>query len=248
MTLITSRQNPVVKKLRQLGADPALRREDGVYLCDGRKLLEDALRSGVPILTVLAAEGIPLPPLPENTELIRCSDTVLQAVSPSRTPQGVVFCTPIPAPLPSPPKTGRYLLLEGLQDPGNVGSILRTAEAFGLSGVYLAPGCADPYGSKALRAGMGAQFRLPVGFCEATLLLGGKIPVLATAARENTRSVESISGQDFIVMLGNEGNGLPESLLNAADGLIGIPMPGGAESLGVAAAAAIICYWMARTP
>ena len=246
ITRVSSRQNPKIQSLRRLGADAGFRRQAGVYLCDGVKLLADALRSGAPVRSVLAAEEIALPALPGGCEVLICPRDIANAVSPSRAPQGLVFTVDMPAPLPAPPERGRYLLLESLQDPGNVGSILRTAEAFSLSGVYLTSGCADPYGPKAVRAGMGAQFRLPVGFYEGAAPPAGKLPVYAAAAREKARPVEWLRGQDCIVMLGSEGGGLSGGFLSGADGLVAIPMPGGAESLGVAAAAAVVCYWMGR--
>ncbi|MDR0325384.1 MAG: RNA methyltransferase [Oscillospiraceae bacterium] len=233
--LITSRQNPLVKHIRRLGADAAYRREQGLYLADGRKLLDDALRSGVRIAQAVFTEGIS-PPALSDTEVITVPKELMGAISPLETPQGVLFVCPIPAPPPAP-RSGRWLLLDRVQDPGNVGSILRTAEAFGLDGVLLFPGCADPFSPKAVRASMGAVFRLPVGNAESTL------PLMVA---DIDGPAVSVFPKDCVVALGNEGQGVSPELKSRADAIISIPMPGRAESLGVAAAAAILCWEMSK--
>ena len=241
---ITSRQNPLIKHIRRLGADAAYRREQGLYLADGRKLLDDALRSGVCVKQAVFTEGVPIPPMP-GAEIITVPNALMGAVSTLETPQGVLFVCPIPPP-PPPPRSGRWLLLDRLQDPGNVGSILRTAEAFALDGVYLTPGCADPFSIKAVRAAMGATFRLPVGIVSMETLLSGGLPLYAADMDGNAIVVDKADYTDCIVVLGSEGRGISPELRNRADKVISIPMPGKAESLGVAAAAAIICWEMRK--
>ncbi|MDR0294566.1 MAG: RNA methyltransferase [Oscillospiraceae bacterium] len=240
---ITSRQNPLIKHLRRLGADAAYRREQGLFLADGRKLLDDVLKSGVVPCQVVAAEGVPLPQLPDAAKLAAVPAALMDAVSPLESPQGVLFVCGIPAPPPAPPRSGRWLLLDRLQDPGNVGSILRTAEAFALDGVYLTPGSADPFSPKAVRAAMGATFRLSAGFAPVEELLSGPLPLaVADMGGGNLSGLEN----DCIVALGSEGQGIAPGLKRKANRILSIPMPGKAESLGVAAAAAIICWaWSA---
>jgi len=238
---ITSRQNPVIKHIRRLGADAAYRREQGVYLADGRKLLEDALRGGAVPKQVLLAEGVSAPALPETVQAVTVPAALMDSVSPLESPQGVLFICEIPAPPPAPPQRGRWFLLDRVQDPGNVGSILRTAEAFALSGVYLTSGCADPFSVKAVRAAMGATFRLTVGTVPVEALLSGPLPLVVA-----DMDGKAISGEpkDCIVALGSEGQGISPELRKRADHVISIPTPGKAESLGVAAAAAIIAWEM----
>lgn len=235
---ITSRQNPLVKHIRKLCADSAYRRGEGFYVADGRKLLDDALRSNVQPKTVVMTEGFCLGGLflsPE-TQAVTVSDALMDSLSPSDTPQGVLFTCKIPPP-PPPPDKGRWILLDRVQDPGNVGSILRTAEAFGLDGVLLNNGCADPFSPKAVRAAMGATFRLAIGCCETPL------PLIVT-----DMGGEPISGfpKDCVAVLGNEGAGVSLEYRKRASKIISIPMRGKAESLGVAAAAAVICWEMNR--
>lgn len=243
---LTSRQNPYAKHIASLGSDRSYRRKTGQYLCDGIKLLHDALYSRAEIVSVMVSEGFTLPELPENIDIVRVPERLLNALSPLETPQGVLFTVKFPACMPVPPSSGQYLWLDRLQDPGNVGAILRSAEAFGLRGVYLSPHSADPFGPKAVRAGMGAVFRMSVGFAKPEELLGGDLPIYATAAGDGVSLAET-GLSNCIVALGNEGNGLDKQIIAKSDGLIHIPMSGGAESLGVSAAAAIICYEMSNS-
>ena len=245
---ITSRQNPLIKHIRKLCADAAYRREVGLYVADGWKLLDDALRSGVVPQTVVAAEKAVLPALPPETRVITVPNALMDSLSFTDTPQGVLFTCKIPTP-PSVPERGRWLLLDRIQDPGNVGSILRTAEAFGLDGVLLTNGCADPFSPKAVRAAMGATFRLTVlcrgDFQSPVGVHSTPLPLIITdMGGETVREFP----RDCVVILGNEGAGVSAELREMASRTISIPMKGKAESLGVAAAAAVICWEMSKCP
>lgn len=239
---ITSRQNELSQHLARLGGTAGYRRRCGEYLCDGTKLLADALNGGIIPLTVAAAEDFPLPPLPAATRVVTMPARLIESLAPTETPQGVLFVCAIPEELSAPPETGRFLLLDGVQDPGNVGSVLRSAEAFGISGVYLSGGCADPFGPKAVRAGMGAVFRLPVGRVTPEDLLTGPLPLYAAALRPDAMPITDMPGGDCVVALGSEGRGLGRDILERAAGTLYIPMKGGAQSLGVAAAAAVVLW------
>lgn len=243
---ITSRVNPLIKHVKRLGADAPYRRSQNAYLCDGRKLLTDAQRSGVTPLTVILAEGVDTPFLPKETQIVTVPTVLMDAISPLESPQGVLFVCPMPEPPPVPPERGRWLLLDRLQDPGNIGSILRTAEAFALDGVLLTPGCADPFNPKSVRAAMGAAFRLPIGTVSFEMLLSGSLPLYAADIADNAVPVDRAEYTNCIVALGNEGQGISPELRRRADKIISIPMRGGAESLGVAAAAAVIVWEMAK--
>ncbi|MDR1669815.1 MAG: RNA methyltransferase [Oscillospiraceae bacterium] len=239
---VTSRRNPLIKTLRRLGADPAFRRAEGLFLADGRKLLDEALREGFSPRRVIVSDGTELPALPDTTDVTVVPPGVMGAASPLSSPQGILFTCPIPSPPPLPPQRGKWLLLDRLQDPGNVGSVLRTAEAFALDGVLLTEGCADPFSPKAVRASMGAVFRLPIAPVSVSAL--GPLPLYAADIGENATPVRDIQFGDCVVALGNEGRGLRPELLRKAKKVITIPMRGRAESLGVAAAAAVICCHM----
>ncbi|MDR1692301.1 MAG: RNA methyltransferase [Oscillospiraceae bacterium] len=247
MADITSRRNPLIQKLRRLASDPTFRRSEKLFLADGPKLLADALRSGITPGLVAITEGVNPPALPDGTLLVTLSPGVMDAVSPSETPQGLLFTVPLPdPPKPVPPERGKWLLLDRIQDPGNVGSILRTAEAFALDGALLTDGCADPFSPKAVRASMGAVFRLPIATAPVDLLLSGTLTLVAAGFGDDAVPVGSVRYTDCVVALGNEGRGLRPDIRERAETVVTIPMKGRAESLGVAAAAAILCWFLGK--
>ena len=160
---ITSRRNPLLEQVRRLDT-AALRRKAGVFLCDSPKLVGEAVQHGVSVQCVIAADGVAFPEgMPENVRRVTVPADVMASVSPMPTPQGMLALCALPdMAAPARLSPGRYVVLDGVQDPGNVGAVLRTADAFGCTGALLLPGCADPYGPKTLRAAMGAVFRLPL--------------------------------------------------------------------------------------
>ena len=150
MERITSRKNPLLMKIRKLSSGSArARREAGEYLGDGVKLLEEALCWEAPLTTVVVTEGAQVPELPQGVRAIQVPQDVMETISPMNTPQGVLFLARLPeTTLPERLEGRRYLVLDGVQDPGNVGTIWRTADALGADGLLLVNGCADPYGPK----------------------------------------------------------------------------------------------------
>lgn len=199
MEHITSRQNPLMVRIKKLGQSRALRREEGVFVCEGPKLIEEALKWGASVETVLTAEGRTWPEeLSREARQVEVPDSLLRAVSSVETPQGLLAVCRTPA-LTPPDKLsgGRYLVLDGVQDPGNLGTIWRTADAFGADGLLLVNGCADPWSPKTIRATMGACFRLPAWETDLEtiriLLDGSDIPLYATALREDTVDVRVVS-------------------------------------------------------
>lgn len=244
---ISSRSNPLLAHIRRLGASRARRAEAGEFLGEGGKLLREALSWGFAPHTVVFSPGADLPPLPEGTRLAEVPADVLRSVSSLDTPQGLLFLGR--APDLAPPERlarGRYLALEGVQDPGNVGAVLRTADAFGAEGAFLLDGCADPFGPKALRASMGAAFRVPVWSCPleemtALLRLSG-LPLYGAALREDAGDAREADLRAAALLLGSEGRGLSERALAACGGTVRIPMRARCESLNVAAAAAVLLW------
>ena len=181
---ITSRSNPLIKHLRLLASSGTYRRQQGQFLCDSPKLLEEALRWEAGVETVVYTAGAPLPPLPASVRAVEVTEDVMAAASPAKTPQGVLCVCALPQPALPPPLDGRrYVALDGVQDPGNVGTVLRTADAFECDGLLLLPGCADPYGPKAVRASMGAVFRRRVWTCGVAELEGNVGGNLAYSSR-----------------------------------------------------------------
>ena len=172
---------------------------------------------------------------------------VLTSLADTETPQGVVFACDLPdTALPEKLAPGRYLVLDGVQDPGNLGTIWRTADAFGAAGLLLTGSCADPFGPKVVRSTMGACFRLPVWKGErqevAALLKRSGIPLYATALREDTEDVREVDLSQAAVVIGSEGKGISEELLALCGKTLKIPMIERCESLNAAVAAAIVLW------
>lgn len=248
MERITSRQNPLVARLRKLGNDKKTRRQEGAFLCEGHKLVEEAIRWNAGVETLVVAEGVEPPAgLPEMVRLVEVPTDVLKSMSTVDTPQGMLAVCRTPD--LTPPEgliPGRYLVLDGVQDPGNVGTVWRTADAFGADGLILLPGCAEPFSPKTVRSTMGACFRLPVwetGLEELTALLAGAdLPLYATALREDTADLRSADLSRAAVVIGSEGRGVSQAVLDACALTLKIPMRDRCESLNAAVAASVVLW------
>ncbi len=242
---ITSRANPLMAQIKRLTA--SLDRETGLYAGEGGKLLEEALRWGAAVETVVYVPGTALPPLPEGVRVVETTGEVLASVSAQKSPQGVLFVGRAPAmAAPERLEGRRYLALEGVQDPGNVGTILRTADAFGADGLLLLPGCAEPYGPKTLRSSMGAAFRLPfwrVSLEELSVLAqASSLPLIGAALRKDARDVRTLDLRRGIILIGSEGRGLSREALARCGAAVTIPMRRRCESLNAAVAAAVLLW------
>lgn len=259
---ITSRQNPLVKEVQKLRAKPAYRRQQGVFLAEGHKLCADAADAGAQILWAVCSDQAQQR-YPEACRLVlsaaarsyTATDEVFLKLSGQKAPQGVlcgVAEQSVLAPLDQLDVNKSYLLLEQVSDPGNVGTILRTAAALGLGGILLDSGCADCLGDKAVRASMGSIFKLPVYRVDSApdtvaWLKRQGLPVYGSTL--SCRSVD-IGQVDLrapcAVVIGNEGRGITEPTAAACDQLVHIPITPAAESLNAAAAAAIFSWEMMR--
>lgn len=247
MERITSRKNPLLEHMRRLDS-AAFRRQQGEFLCDSPKLVGEALRHGARVLAVAVSDGVEPP---EGLDAsVRCAAVppdVMASISPMRTPQGMLAVCRLPdTALPEMLPGSRYVVLDGVQDPGNVGTVLRTADAFGCTGALLLPGCADPYGPKTLRAAMGAVFRLPlyaVGL-EALpgLLADAGLPLYGTALRHDTVDVRQRDLRRCALVIGSEGRGVSAEVLALCRETLRIPMSSHCESLNAAAAAAVLLW------
>lgn len=251
METITSRQNPLCTHLRKLSSSAAYRRQCGEFLCDSPKLLQEALLWGAELHTVVVTAGTEAPPLPKGVRLVEVPADVMRSVSPMETPQGTLFtCAIHTEPLPEMLAGRRYVVLDTLQDPGNVGTILRTADAFHADGMFLVNGCANLYNPKTLRATMGAVFRCPVwtvGVEELSALLKRSgIPLYGAALREDTLDARQADYSRCAIAIGSEGRGLTEDVLALCDRTIKIPMSEHCESLNAAAAATVLLWEAAR--
>lgn len=251
MELITSRKNPLIARLRKLSASRSERREQGLFLCDGTKLLAEAVAWAADIETLVLTQGSPVPPVRDNCRVVEVPEDVMRSISPMDAPQGALFLCGMPRTDPPEKLSGRrYLVLDGLQDPGNVGTVWRTADAFGADGVFLLPGCADPFSPKTVRATMGAVFRLPLWETDLdtlrALLAEANIPLYATALRQDTVDVRQADLSRAAVVIGSEGGGVSGAVLESSEKTLRIPMTDRCESLNAAAAAAVVLWEMFR--
>ena len=249
--IITSRQNPLMTHLRKLASSRSYRKKSGEYLCDGTKLLDEALKWGAPVQTAVFSDGVEIPTLPDTVRAVRVSGDLMRSVSPMETPQGALFTVALPeTKLPETLAGKHYLVLDGVQDPGNVGTILRTADALFCDGLLLVGGCADPWQPKAVRASMGAVLRCPVWSCTAEeakgLLSRSGIPLYGAALRQDTLDARDIPEGKAAIAIGSEGRGLSEEMLALCDATVRIPMAEHCESLNAAAAAAVLLWELAR--
>ena len=247
MERITSRTNPLMTHIRKLSSSASYRREQGEFLCDSPKLLGEALQWQAELCTVVATQGTELPPLPRNVRVVEVPEDVMASVSPMKTPQGVLFTCRLPQEeLPEVLHGAHYMVLDGVQDPGNVGTIWRTADAFACDGLVLLSGCADPYSPKTVRASMGAVFRCKVWTCTAqqmreTLQKSG-LPLYGAALRDDTLDARAVDYSRAALAIGSEGRGLTEEVLSLCDKTIRIPMAPQCESLNAAIAATVLLW------
>ena len=245
---ISSRDNPDFRHLSALANDGRTRRATGETLLDGAHLIEEALSAGLS-LGIVAVTEASLPAWSGRVgaaPIVVVPEALLRNLSPVATPSGVVASLRVPVPVDSA-QSGDVLLLEDIQEPGNLGGMLRTAAAAGVGRVWLSRGCTEAWSPKALRGGQGAQFRLEVRegadlVAEATQLA---IPVYAAALDAAQSLYELDLAQPVAFAFGNEGAGLSADLRAVTTGFK-IPMPGGTESLNVAAACAITLFERVR--
>jgi len=245
---ITSRQNPLLQHLVKLQGSAGERRRCGELVGDGWKLLGEAARYGE-LTAVGYAEGQSLPALPQGVRAAEVPASLLEAVSRMDTPQGVLFIAKRPIEATGDIRPGS-LILDGVQDPGNVGTVLRAAEAFGAPMVLLTEGCADPWGPKTLRASMGSAFRQPVMTVPreevAARCHAAGLQLLVTALSDTAQPLDRVPLDAAAVVIGSEGRGVSKTLLDAADQHVIIPMEGHVESLNAAAAATVLLWELRR--
>lgn len=248
---ITSRKNALLMHIRKITTSRSYRHSCGEFLGDGTKLLEEALRWNAPLSVVVTTPGVSLPTLPDGLRHVQVPQEVMASISPMQSPQGVLFLCKV-GELDAQEKLEgkRYLVLDGLQDPGNVGTIWRAADAFGADGLLLCNGCADPYNHKTVRASMGACFRLPVVEVDAEvlpkLLEESNLPLYATALLADTVDIRQADLSRCAVVIGSEGRGVSQELLEKSVRTLKIPMEARCESLNAASAATVVLWEMMR--
>jgi TrmH family RNA methyltransferase len=221
MRTISSKQNPLVKRIRE-----AIREHAGEIVIEGPKAVADAIASGWTPIHVLERG-------------VHVTSEVFDAMSETRTSQGVIGLFERPRANAADILARRdtiAIALDGVQDPGNVGTIVRLAAAFDAAGVLLLPGSADPFGPKAIRSSAGAILHVPVASITSEELLAANIPLVATAV---TGQANAPPARNAVIVFGNEGAGVSQELLDRS-ALLAIPMTSRVESLNVASSAAIL--------
>lgn len=258
--IISSRKNQTVARSRGLINDKKLREKENLMALEGEKLCAEALRAGLKAEYALFSEEAEkkfpetVKSLSEICPTYTVTEEVYSYISGQKTPQGIFLAAKLldkSENLDRIIEKEKIILLDGIQDPGNLGTIIRTAEAFGIGGVILSSGCADPYSPKALRASMGSALRL-TPFCAEDNFLGAlarlKNSGFALYAAMLDKAAKKLGEFPFpkktALIIGNEGHGISESAAEQCEKLY-IPIHT-AESLNAAAAAAILCYEMSR--
>ena len=256
LKLIRSRDNPRFKALRDLATSTRERRKAGLALLDGAHLISAYRASGgVPeqlILSESAAtnnlEVAQLAADASGQSLLVLADSLFNDLAQVATPTGVIALIRAPKPSPLPSRIERCVMLENIQDAGNLGSILRSTAAAGIRTVLLSQGCAFAWSPKVLRAGMGAHFSLDVfdnaDLAAAVQRLSG--PLICTSGHARKSLYQADLRGPLAWVFGNEGAGVSAELRVAATEEVRIPMPGKTESLNVAAAAAICLFEQVR--
>ena len=242
---ITSRKNPLLQQVKKLLSSRKAREEAGLFVSDGTKLLEEAVKYYDGLDTVILSDGVEAQ-VPENVKVIRVPGDVMESISPMQSPQGALFLCRLPEKTAFQPKKG-MLILDGIQDPGNMGTMLRTADALDIP-VCLLEGCTDPYSHKVVRASMGAVFRTPVvqsNWAEVSnACREAGIPVAVTALSPRAVDIRSADLREMAVVIGSEGQGVRQEILESADAELIIPMNPHCESLNAAVAATIVMWQM----
>ena len=243
--LITSRKNPLLQQVKKLLSSRKEREAAGLFVADGTKLLQEAVRWWPGLDTVIVSQGVEAD-VPEGVRLVEVPKDVMESISPMQTPQGALFLCRLPEQKAFTPKAG-MLLLDGIQDPGNIGTILRTADALQIP-VALLEGCADPYSHKVVRSSMGAVFRTEVvqtTWAEAKAACADAgIPVGVTALNDSAKDLRESPLHTMAVVIGSEGQGVRQEILDCAEHSLIIPMNPNCESLNAAIAAAIVMWQM----
>ncbi len=262
MNLITSRSNPLIKQYVKLCSSKTERKELGLFTIEGIKLCLEAFTEQVKIKTLLVTQkaldkyaDMLKPILDAGVEAFLISDDVVGKISDTKTPQGVFgICKVLDNTLEMDKiyNGGNYICLCQLQDPANLGAILRTAEALGVDGVLLSSDSCDIYNPKSVRSTMGSLFRMPIMITQDTAKFLSQITAngVNTYAAVVDKNAKPLSDVKFtspsVVCIGNEGNGLSKNVVDACKTAITIKMKGRAESLNASMAAGIIMHELCK--
>lgn len=257
MKLISSKDNSIIKQLARLLSSKKERNDKGLFVVEGVRLCHEMAKCSVEIEKTFLTEKC-MTKFPQETELIlkrsgenfEITDAIADKISETKTAQGIFCLCKIPRRNNEIKKNGNYIMLCSLQDPGNIGTIIRTCDAFKTDGLIMTEDCPDIYSSKLLRSTMGTAFRTDIKIfknaeeaCEKLKEAG--IKIYAAALKENSKKITEFDlSKNVCVMIGNEGNGLKEEEIALADDSVIIPMNEESESLNAGIAASVFAWEM----
>lgn len=260
MLILTSKDNTNIKNIIKLKKSSKYRRQTGLFIAEGVRVCYDAMLSNAVIDTLFVTEQAveknkdKFEELSEYADKTFCvSSNIFSLISDTQTPQGflcVIKALDKTSQFDTIKNGGKYLALDNLQDPNNLGTILRSAEAFGISGIIMSGDCCDIYSPKVVRGSMGAVFRIPFIICDSIadfLCKHQEIDSFAAVVDSNAKKIAEVNfSNTSVTVIGNEGNGLKEDTVKACKTKITIPMNGKAESLNASVAASIIIWEMIK--
>jgi len=252
--MISSVQNSKIKRIRLLQTQSRSRKKELAFIVEGVRLLEEAQNTyQVPELVIYTPDLDPRSQklveafLEQNVPCEEVSEEVIRAASDTETPQGILAILPL-KPLLLPEKAGFLIIADEIRDPGNLGTLLRTAQAAGVDGFLLSPGTVDPFSPKVIRAGMGAHFQLPILSCswEKIHEVTDGLTVFGADMKEGSRVWDADLSLPLVLIVGGEAHGPGKHSRDLADAWIHIPMTDGSESLNAAAAGAVLMFEVLR--
>lgn len=253
---ITSKDNSLIKLVCDLQRSSKVREENSLFVLEGLRICKDACDNGIKFDKLIVSRTAFEKYSNEISEFSKISnenilipDSLLKKISETMSPQGIIAVANKPQNSEIDFKKGRFIGLENLQDPSNLGAISRTAEALGVSGIIMSKNCCDPYSPKSLRASMGTLLRLPVVITEnfAEDIMGLGLVSYACVVDSNALLISDVKFSDgCVVLIGNEANGLTKETINNSDFAVTIPMKGTAESLNASVAASIAAWEMMK--
>ncbi len=241
MIEIVSPENRIIKHIRKLSGH-AYRAKCGETVLEGERSVNDSVAYGARLETVLIRRSYS-GQIPPCDRVCQVTDEIFDSLAETKTPQGILAtCKVEYKETESFAKGGLLIVCDRIQDPGNLGTIFRTAHAVGADGIILIKGCTDPFAPKTVRASMGSVFALPAASVEKFSKPGGYTAFCGTLSEKSVSLYDAAFPKQTVIVLGNEANGASAEILESVEKHILIPMPGGAESLNVAAAGAVMMY------
>jgi len=252
--MISSVQNPKIKRIRLLQTQSRSRKKELAFIVEGIRLLEEAQNTyQVPELVIYTSDIDPRGQklveafLEQNVPCEEVSEQVIKAASDTETPQGILAILPL-KPLLLPEEADFLIIADEIRDPGNLGTLLRTAQAAGADGFLLSPGTVDPFSPKVIRAGMGTHFRLPILSCswEKIREITDGLTIFGADMKEGSRIWDADLNLPLALILGGEAHGPGKHSRDLADAWMHIPMTDGSESLNAAAAGAVLMFEVLR--